>query len=135
MKMALFHIFVFRFGVCCIFLVTATGSTINQNCTYLRNPSFPSVYSGTSSLSYTVSKCSSGNKPSQLFEIKSWKVIYLVMRVSLKNYHQRIKNFLYFRRLLFATWLWNFYDYRTHFINGSRILRVSRHLQSYCKTS
>lgn len=46
------------FGVCCLFLVTSTGSVINQNCTYLRNPSFPSVYSATSSLSYTVSKCS-----------------------------------------------------------------------------
>jgi len=46
------------FGVCCLFLVTATGSSINQNCTYLRNPSFPSVYSATSSLSYTVTKCS-----------------------------------------------------------------------------
>ena len=49
------------FGVCCLFLVSATGATINQNCTYLRNPGFPSVYSSTSSLSYTVSKCSSGN--------------------------------------------------------------------------
>lgn len=46
------------FGVCCLFLVSTTGSTINQNCTYLRNPSFPSVYSATSSLSYTVTKCS-----------------------------------------------------------------------------
>ena len=55
------NIFLFsRFGVCCLFLITATGSTINQNCTYLRNPSFPSVYSSTSSLSYTVSKCSTG---------------------------------------------------------------------------
>ena len=43
-----------------MFLVTATGATINQNCTYLRNPSFPSVYSATSSLSYTVNKCSTG---------------------------------------------------------------------------
>ncbi len=52
---------VLRFGVCCLFLISATGTTINQNCTYLRNPGFPSAYSGTGSLSYTISKCSSGN--------------------------------------------------------------------------
>jgi hypothetical protein len=46
------------FGVCCLFLVSTSGATISQNCTYLRNPSFPSVYSATSSLSYSISKCS-----------------------------------------------------------------------------
>jgi hypothetical protein len=51
---------VFRFGVCCLFLISTTGTNINQNCTYLRNPGFPSTYSGTGSLSYTVTKCSSG---------------------------------------------------------------------------
>ncbi len=57
-KNAYFH---FSFGVCCLFLVTSTGATINQNCTYIRNPNFPSVYSSTSSLTYTIHKCSSGN--------------------------------------------------------------------------
>lgn len=46
------------FGVCCLFLISSSGSTINQNCSYIRNPSFPSVYSATSALTYTVSKCS-----------------------------------------------------------------------------
>lgn len=47
------------FGVCCIFLVSATGGTINQNCTYLRNPNFPTAYTASSALSYTVQKVAS----------------------------------------------------------------------------
>lgn len=49
-----------RFGVCCLFLYSVTGSTINQNCSYLRNPGFPGVYSTTGSLSYTIAKISNG---------------------------------------------------------------------------
>ena len=50
-----------RFGVCCLFIVSASGSTINQNCTYLTNPRFPNAYTDTGSLSFTVTKCSPGN--------------------------------------------------------------------------
>ena len=32
-------------------------STINQNCTYIQNPSFPSAYSDTASVTYTIQKC------------------------------------------------------------------------------
>ena len=49
----------FRFGVCCLFVVTSTSDTISQNSTYIQNPGFPSVYSETSSLTYTINKCSS----------------------------------------------------------------------------
>ena len=49
-----------RFGVCCLFLVTASGSVITQNCTYIRNPGFPSAYSATSAVTYTINKCISG---------------------------------------------------------------------------
>ena len=52
-----------RFGVCCLFLVSASGSTISQNCTYIRNPGFPTAYSSTSSVTYTISKCISGQAP------------------------------------------------------------------------
>jgi len=45
------------FGVCCLFIVTATSTTINENCTYIQNPSFPSVYADTTSLTYTINKC------------------------------------------------------------------------------
>ena len=31
-------VFDFRFGVCCVFMVTACGSTISQNCSYIKNP-------------------------------------------------------------------------------------------------
>jgi len=47
------------FGVCCLFIVTATSTTIDQNCTYIQNPSFPSVYSSQTALTYTINKCSS----------------------------------------------------------------------------
>jgi hypothetical protein len=53
--------FASRFGVCCLFLVSSSGSTISQNCTYIRNPSFPSVYGSTTAVSYTIQKCTSGN--------------------------------------------------------------------------
>ena len=49
-----------RFGVCCVFTVEESGQPITQNCTYIRNPGFPSAYSGTSPVSYTINKCSSG---------------------------------------------------------------------------
>ena len=50
--------FHFSFGVCCLFIVTATSDTIDQNCTYIQNPSFPSVYSSQTALTYTINKCS-----------------------------------------------------------------------------
>lgn len=46
------------FGVCCLFIVSATSTTINENCTYIQNPSFPSVYADTTALTYTINKCS-----------------------------------------------------------------------------
>ena len=48
---------IFRFGVCCLFIVTSTSTTISENCTYIQNPSFPSVYSDTTALTYTINKC------------------------------------------------------------------------------
>ena len=45
--------------MCCLFVITDGSSTISQNCTYIQNPGFPSVYSSTSGLTYTVAKCSS----------------------------------------------------------------------------
>jgi len=49
------------FGVCCVFSVSASGSTIRQNNSYIVNPSFPSNYAPTSTpstLTYTISKSS-----------------------------------------------------------------------------
>merc|ERR1712241_667598 len=47
------------FGVCCIFLYDSTDqTTINYNDTYIQNPSYPSTYGETNSLTYTVNKCS-----------------------------------------------------------------------------
>ena len=38
--------------------MTSTSTTISENCTYIQNPSYPSVYSATSALTYTINKCS-----------------------------------------------------------------------------
>ncbi len=51
----------FRFGVCCLFILSTSAATISENCTYLQNPSFPSVYSSATGLTYTISKCATGN--------------------------------------------------------------------------
>lgn len=47
-----------RFGVCCVFLVTDAATSVSQNCTYIQNPGYPSPLTTTTSLSYTVNKCS-----------------------------------------------------------------------------
>ena len=47
----------FRFGVCCVFVYESSGATISQNCSYIRNPSYPSAYTDTTALSFTVQKC------------------------------------------------------------------------------
>ena len=49
--------FIFRFGVCCVFMVTACGSTISQNCTYIKNPNFPNAYTDLTACVYTIKKC------------------------------------------------------------------------------
>ena len=49
---------IFRFGVCCVFTISDGGTSTSENCSYIQNPSYPSVYSATSSLTYTVEKCS-----------------------------------------------------------------------------
>lgn len=47
------------FGVCCLFIVSSASSSISENCTYIQNPSFPSVYSSETALTYTINKCAS----------------------------------------------------------------------------
>ena len=49
----------FRFGVCCLFTTQSSG-TISENCTYLQNPGFPSAYTTSTTIQWTVTKCSTG---------------------------------------------------------------------------
>ncbi len=56
-KASLYPESVCRFGVCCVFIVTGTSATISQNCTYLQNPGFPSTYTDTTAITYTIQKC------------------------------------------------------------------------------
>jgi hypothetical protein len=45
------------FGVCCFFSVDATA-TISENCSYIRNPGFPSESSAPAAATFTIKKCS-----------------------------------------------------------------------------
>merc|ERR1712223_7747 len=47
------------FGICCVFTLRGDDSTqeVNNNDTYIQNPGFPTVYTDSSGLSYTVNKC------------------------------------------------------------------------------
>jgi len=47
------------FGVCCVFVYETSGSTISQNCSYIRNPNYPDAYTDTNSLAFNIVKCSS----------------------------------------------------------------------------
>merc|ERR1712123_153977 len=49
------------FGVCCVFSVSASASTVRENCSYIVNPNYPSNYAPTSiptTVSYKISKSS-----------------------------------------------------------------------------
>ena len=48
------------FGVCCIFIVTASQTVITQNCTYIQNENFPAAQPNTNAVQYTVQKCADG---------------------------------------------------------------------------
>ena len=50
------------FGICCVFTLRGDDSTqeVNNNDTYIQNPGFPTVYTDSSGLSYTVNKCKDG---------------------------------------------------------------------------
>ena len=40
-------------------MVSACGSTISQNCSYIKNPGFPAALSDLSQCKYTIAKCDS----------------------------------------------------------------------------
>jgi len=46
------------FGVCCTFYTSTCGSSISQNCSYVVNPGYPTVYSTAAACAITVKKCS-----------------------------------------------------------------------------
>jgi len=47
------------FGVCCVFMTSTCGASISVNCSYIKNPGFPSAFTSTSGCSYTINKCDS----------------------------------------------------------------------------
>ena len=55
----LFFLFT-RFGVCCLFLYNTGSETISANNSYIQNPNYPSAYGSTTSITWTVKKCSDG---------------------------------------------------------------------------
>ncbi len=61
--------------MCCVFLVSESGSTINQNCTYIRNPGFPGSYAETNEVQYTLNKCAKSKESNCncCMSYKQWK--------------------------------------------------------------
>ena len=47
------------FGVCCVFQTSTCGSSVSQNCSYIKNPNHPSAYTSTSNCQFTIYKCDS----------------------------------------------------------------------------
>lgn len=45
------------FGVCCVFMFSTCGSTIRRNCSYIKNPGFPTAYTDSAACSFTIAKC------------------------------------------------------------------------------
>ena len=70
----------FRFGVCCVFIVSTSGGVVQQNCSYIQNPGYPSSYTGTSSVTYTIQKCNTGY---DIFvkEIKLTHMLWLSLKI------------------------------------------------------
>ena len=57
----------FRFGVCCVFMTSTCSSTVSQNCSYIKNPGYPSAYTSTSSCQFTIQKCDSCKEINLIF--------------------------------------------------------------------
>ena len=47
------------FGVCSVFQTSTCGSSVSQNCSYIKNPNHPSAYTSTSNCQFTIYKCDS----------------------------------------------------------------------------
>ncbi len=98
-----FYNHLFRFGVCCLFIVNSATTTINENCTYIQNPNFPASYASSTALTFTVAKCATG-------------LLYFAF------FEDSIKTFS-FRCLLIANWFWILPSWRTNINAGNWILR------------
>ena len=57
-----------RFGVCCIFVISTTGSTVTQNCSYVQNPGFPSALTAVTPLEFTINKCANSNSSNYIWQ-------------------------------------------------------------------
>ena len=56
----------FRFGVCCLFVFDSASTSVAENCSYIQNPNFPQSYGSTSTISWTIKKCT----PRKYFEYR-----------------------------------------------------------------
>ena len=43
-------------------MISSCGTTVSQNCSYIKNPGHPAAYTSTSSCSFTIQKCDSCNE-------------------------------------------------------------------------
>ncbi len=103
------------FGVCCLFLYTASGSAIAQNCSYIQNPGFPSAYTGTNAISYTIQKCSTGRT------LQYMKMYYVIFKVTSQPILKALVTFLGIVFQMFATFVWILNH--SHFLGPQIVLK------------
>ena len=98
------------FGTCCVFVYEASGGIISQNCSYIRNPNYPSAYEDSSSLSFTIQKCD----PSKYFVdyMSLYFRDYIVLAMFINRVGKVLISFGH-RCLLFTAWLWKLWHSRT----------------------
>ena len=78
------------FGVCCVFLVTSSGTTINQNNTYIQNPGFSTAYSATTALTYTINKCAASKLSSFLLFVSFFSNFFGAIFLSFLQWRQSL---------------------------------------------
>ena len=84
-----FYNHLFRFGVCCLFIVNSATTTINENCTYIQNPNFPASYASSTALTFTVAKCATGSLLCFFLRTQLWHSALDVcsLRIDFESFH------------------------------------------------
>ena len=67
--------------MCCVFVYETSGSTITQNCSYIRNLNYPNAATDTSALAFTIQKCDSSKN------YKKNVTLLLILHMCMYTYH------------------------------------------------
>ena len=73
--------------MCCVFVYETSGSTITQNCSYIRNLNYPNSATDTSALAFTIQKCDS----SKIYKKNITLLLIVTLRIEhicMHKYHE-----------------------------------------------